>query len=447
MSYEVALSVTGALAAMSCALPGLWLVLRKHSMMGDALAHTALLGVVGALLVVSGLRALGWISDSGFESALDYAFLVGAVGVGIGTAYLTEALSRVGRVEPGAALGVVFSSLFALGLFTVRFAADDAHIDVECVLFGVMESTVAWDVIGNTSIPKAAAINGVLLLINGFLTVVFFKEMKLSSFDPDFAQTQGLRAHVIHYALMTATALTVVASFKTVGSILVVGLLVVPAATAILLSRSLIRIVCLTLILAAASAVLARVLCRTVPAALFSQWNVEDVSTAGMMGVASGLLFVGAWLFSRRGGLLTEFYRRGSQTVNIAAEDLLGVLYRLEERDERPSRQAVADVVGKRYDAGRVTMSLATFRLRQRGHILLDGEDWQLTGPGRDAAAQLVRKHRLWEAYLAKHFALPDDHLHAAAHRVEHYIGEPLEKALADELDQPDTDPHGREIP
>lgn len=447
MSYEIALTVTAALAAMSCAMPGLWLVLRRHSLMGDALAHSALLGVVGAFLASHLFRKAGLISPDGFHTVLDVAYLLGAVVVGVCTAYLTEALNRVARVEPQAALGVVFSTMFALGLFLVRFAADDTDLDVECVLFGIMETTVAWDTLAGTSIPTAAAISGGLLVINGILTAVFYKELKLSSFDADFAQTQGLPAGVMHYALMTATALTVVAAFKTVGSILVVGLLVVPGATAILLSQSLVVIVWLTLAVAAISAVLARVLCWTVPSSLFAGWGVQDVSTAGMMGVASGVLFVAAWLFSRNGGLITSGLRRLSQTVDFAAEDLLGVLYRLEEREQRPSRRVVGDVVGRRYDAGRALMSLAARRLRSRGHLLLAGDDWQLTTPGREAAAKLVRKHRLWEAYLAKHFQLPDDHLHAAAHQAEHYIGEPIERDLVKELDQPDVDPHGREIP
>lgn len=447
MSYEVALIVTSMLAAMSCAVPGLWLVLRRHSMMGDALAHTSLLGVVAALLVVAGLEAAGLVDPTQTEKVADYAFLAGAVLVGVGTAYLTELLTHSARVEPGAALGVVFSSLFALGLFLVRFAADDVHIDVECVLFGVMESTVAWDTIGESGVPRAALINGIVLVANLALTGLCYKELKLSAFDPDFGRTQGLSSGLTHYGLMTAAAVTVVAAFKTVGSILVVGLLVVPAATAILLCYSLRSVIAITLLMAAVSAILARVLCRTLPSMTFSDWGVEDVSTAGMMGVSSGLLFLIAWLFSGRGGLVTDSIRRLSHTVDVAAEDLLGILYRLDERDQKPSKQAVADVVAQRYDLSRFVMKFAASRLRDRGLVVLDGNEWQLTTPGREAAASLVRKHRLWEVYLAKHFALPEDHLHEAAHRVEHFIGDPIEKKLVAELDDPWIDPHGRAIP
>ena len=125
---------TAALTAMACSLPGLWLVLRRQSMMGDALSHTALLGVILSLLTVTAAKALGWISEGQVDVGMQIALIVGAVLMGIVTTVLTEWLQGLAHIDGGTALGVVFTGLFAVGLVLIRVVADDAHIDAECVL-------------------------------------------------------------------------------------------------------------------------------------------------------------------------------------------------------------------------------------------------------------------------------------------------------------------------
>ena len=216
---DTKIAFTAAVVAMSCAVPGVWLVLRQHSMMGDALAHTALPGVVIAFLVAH------WLGqDEEGTAALHGVLVVGAVVVGILTAVVTELVQKLGRVESGTALGVVFISFFAFGLFLLVLKADSVHIDPDCVLFGLLEN-VPWE----RGIPRAALVNGGVLLINLTLMMLFYKELRISAFDPALATSQGISAGWLHYALMVATALTVVAAFETVGSILVIGLLIAPA--------------------------------------------------------------------------------------------------------------------------------------------------------------------------------------------------------------------------
>ena len=444
--FDTWTTVTAVSAALACAVPGLWLVLRRHSMMGDAIAHSALLGIVGAFLTVGLLEASGFVSEDAHAVAYDVALFVGATLVGLLTAFLTEWVGRVGRLDPGAALGVVFSSLFALGLLLVRLAADRAHIDVDCVLFGEITSAI-FDTVGQTRIPRAAVTNLVAFALNLLLTLGLFKELRICSFDPDHAAALGQRPRLMHYLLLTMTAITVVAAFRTVGSILVIALLTVPTATALLLTRSLRGAMLLSLALAATAGILGHVAARTLPPLVFGRWGITDASTAGMVCVVAGLLFVLAWLLSPRGGLVPNWWRQLSTTIDIAAEDLLGALWRLEERETRPDQEAVLQIVGRRFGTGSWMMRLARNRLRDRGHVRLDDGRWLLTDPGRDEARQLIRAHRLWESYLAKHFRLPSDHLHAAAMRAEHAIDRSLADRLAAELDTPDEDPHGRAIP
>jgi manganese/zinc/iron transport system permease protein len=449
--HDTMIAATAALAAMSCALPGVWLVLRKHSMMGDALAHAALPGVVIAFLVAYGAQSVGWVAEGSFELVVSSALVLGAVAIGMATAWLTEWVQRLGRLESGAALGVVFTSVFAFGLLLLRLFADDVHIDPDCVLFGVIEVSV-FDTVAGTRIPTAAVVNGAMLLLNVALMTLFFKELRIAAFDPALATSLGIPARGIHYGLMAVTALTVVAAFKSVGSILVIGLLIIPAATATLVSSRLRNVITLGLSIAAVSAVLGHALARTLPPIIFSRLgypNVRDASTSGMMAATAGLMFVVTLIVAPQQGIIARRIHRLRLGARIAGDDILGVLYRQEEQPETvPSTLSVPEFVARQNGLSSWLTSISIRRLQRKNLITeREGKQFRLTDAGREAARSLVRAHRLWEAYMAKHFELPDDHLHATAHRVEHVLDRELQERLESELNAPSADPHGREIP
>jgi manganese/zinc/iron transport system permease protein len=181
--YDTWIVLTGMVAAMSCALPGVWLVLRRQSLLGDALSHTALPGIVVAFLLAQWLQT--WFPPA-WHTWLDQGLLAGlAVLVGVGTAILAEALQKLGRVESSAALGVVFTSLFALGLFLVRLLADRTDLDADCVLFGQLELSVLETVhLGPWELPQAALTNGIWLVVNGLIILACFKELRIAAFYP-----------------------------------------------------------------------------------------------------------------------------------------------------------------------------------------------------------------------------------------------------------------------
>lgn len=435
------IALTGALTAMACSLPGLWLVLRRQSMMGDALSHTALLGVILSLMAVTTAKSLGWITEGQVDVGSQLALMVGAVLMGIITTVLTEWLQNLAHVDGGTALGVVFTGLFAVGLVLIRVVADDAHIDTECVLLGSLESVSldTWNLFGR-EIPKAACLTAFMLVLNLVLTVAFFKEMRLAAFDAELATTQGVNARVMHYSHMALTAATVTAAFQSVGSILVIALLVVPAVTALQLSWRLRTVLILTLLASCLSAVGGHVMAKTLPAMLGGAlgWpEVRDASSSGMICVAAGLLFLTAVVCGPR-GYLVEWWGQLRLMWQIAEEDVLGSLYRSEE--------SPSPIPG-----GAPTGWFAHYllkRLQWRGLALVSARgEYQLTLAGQSHARDVVRRHRLWESYMHKHFALPDDHLHETAHRIEHYIDPTLQQALDTELDTPAVDPHGKKIP
>ncbi len=450
-SLDTSIALIAVLSAMSCALPGTWLVLRRHSMMGDALSHTALPGVVMAFLAAAWLQSSGVITASREGTVLQVLLMAGAVLVGVGTSWLTEWVQRLGRMDSGAALGVVFTSVFALGLLLVRLFADSVDIDPDCVLFGNIE-TAALKVIPGTVIPQGAVVNAGILILNLGLTIILFKELRIAAFDPGLATALGMPARAVHYGLMAATALTVVAAFRTVGSILVIGLLIVPGATALLLSHRLRRVVILSVLVAALGALLGHVVVRTVPGWIFPRLgftSVRDAGTAGMMAVTSGVLFLLALFLAPQQGLISRAVHRARLALRIAGDDVLGVLYRLEEQGLDPApMKPTRSVVSKLTGLGPWMMSLTLRRLQNRKLITQQGpEAIELTEQGCEAARSLIRAHCLWEAYMSRHFELPDDHLHETAHRVEHYIDDDIQGRLTDELDSPRRDPHGRRIP
>ncbi len=440
-SWDTQIVITAALTAMSCSIPGLWLVLRRQSMMGDALSHTALLGVILSFMSVTGAKSLGWITEGQVDISMQIALMVGAIVIGIVTTMLTEWLQNLAHVDGGTALGVVFTGLFALGLVFVKVFANDAHVDTDCVLFGQLEGVIwdTWTWFG-WKVPKAACLTAAMLILNLSLTVVFFKELRLAAFDSELATTQGVNAHAMHYTHMALTAATVTAAFQSVGSILVIALLVVPAVTALQLSWRLRTVVMLTLGIAAASAFVGYAMTKTLPRMICGPlgWpEVKDASASGMVCVAAGLLFIIAAVCGPR-GFLREWWGHFRLSWQIAEEDLLGSLYRTEET------QGSAPILAPTGWFGQFLRK----RLTWRGLALVNSSGaYQLTPAGQSHARDVVRRHRLWESYMQKHFALPDDHLHETAHRVEHYIDPKLQQALDSELETPTTDPHGKRIP
>ncbi|NUQ64761.1 MAG: metal ABC transporter permease [Pirellulales bacterium] len=441
--------VTAALAAMGCSLPGVFLVLRRQSMTGDALSHTSLPGIVIAFLLAQWLNKLGWISPETYETARHGVLFLGAMVVGVATAVLTEWVHKLGRVEASAALGVVFTTLFALGLILIRTAADNVDLDPDCVLYGTVE-TVVIDTLAGTGVPRAAVLNGLVLLVNLGLVVIFFKELRISAFDPALATTLGINATLMHYALMAVTAATLVAAFESVGSILVIAMLIVPAATASLLSRQLWLVIVLSLAVAGLSAPLGHVMAIVLPPLIFGRLgfdSVVDASTAGMMAVAVGMLFAAAVFLAPGTGILARIVHHAVLVVRIAAEDVLGVLYRAEEAGMASKATEVNHLLENALKAGPLLRGLAMRTLIREGKLVHDGAIYRLTPAGRDAARAVVRSHRLWEAYLAKHFQLAEDHFHDSAARAEHYIDSGTRERMAEELDQPGLDPHGRSIP
>lgn len=278
-SLDTEIAVVGALAAVACAIPGTLLVLRRMSLMGDAISHAVLPGLALAFIFTG--------SRSGF-----LMFAAAAV-TGVITAVFTQVIEETGRIERGASMGIVFTLLFAVGLLLIVQAANHVDLDPSCVLFGAIELTpldrvAPLGLFGVVmEVPRAAIPLAICLIVNIIFVLFFYKELKLSSFDPALAAALGFRPRLINLALMMLTAMTTVAAFEAVGSIIVVAMLIVPGATALLFSRSLSS----TFLLAFLFAIVAAVSGHAFAIMLPPLFGFPGASTSGMMATTAGLLF------------------------------------------------------------------------------------------------------------------------------------------------------------
>lgn len=428
-SYDTWMLAIAALAAVNCALLGNFLLLRRLSMMGDAIGHAVLPGLAIALLISGTLHPT--------------AMFLGAAVVGVVTAVLVQFVHR-GGVDEGASMGVVFTSLFAVGLILIRRVADDAHIDLDpdCVLFGQLADAAldrTWvsglaGMLPGGYVPRSALVLGIMLAINTVFVIALFKELRVTAFDPALADTLGIRSGFMHYATMTLVAMTSVAAFEAVGSILVVALLIIPAATAFLLTRRLSLMVAASVLIALVAAVAGHLLSTTLPA----RYGHDGFNTAGMIAVTAGFLFGGVLVLEPQRGILATLARRWKTAVRIAEEDVLAVLYRREEKGDL-SPPIPGNTLG-------VAGFFARRRLARAGRAQWEEDVLVLTNAGRGAAGKLMRSHRLWETYMADQVGVRPDHTHAPAETLEHVTDEQLRERLAAEIPAA-TDPHGKPIP
>jgi manganese/zinc/iron transport system permease protein len=275
--------LTASLVASSCALLGCFLVLRKMAMVGDAISHAILPGIVIAFLI-SGAR------DS-------ITMLIGAGLIGILTTFIIEFLHKKARLQTDASIGVTFTWLFAIGVVLISLFAGKVDLDQDCVLYGEI-AYVPLDIliIGGDSVgPRALYIMGIILIVIILFIVFGYKELFLTTFDPAYASAIGIPTVLWHYLLMGSVSATTVASFESVGAILVVALLIAPATTAYLLTDNFPRM----LMLACVAGILA-----SVSGYYIAVWL--DGSIAGAIAAMSGVIFVLAMLFSPVHGVLLK---------------------------------------------------------------------------------------------------------------------------------------------
>lgn len=309
-SAQIEIQLIACLVAVACAIPGTFLVLRKMAMISDAISHSILPGIV-----------IGFFITQDLNSPL--LILLAAL-TGIITVVLVEYIQKTGLVKEDTAIGLVFPTLFSIGVILIAKNANDVHLDVDAVLLGEL-AFAPFDRLLISGIdvgPKSLWIIGSILIITIGLLFAFFKELKLSTFDVGLSSALGFSPAIIHYGLMTVSSVTTVGAFDAVGAILVVALMIAPAATAYLLTTNL-------------KHMLFYAICFGVFSAIFGYWLAHwlDASIAGSITTMLGLLFLLVYLFAPNKGIISVMYREKQQRIEVSL--LTFLLHLRNHTDER----------------------------------------------------------------------------------------------------------------
>ncbi|MCT8339235.1 metal ABC transporter permease [Flavobacteriaceae bacterium TK19130] len=309
---QIEIQLIAAVVAIACAIPGVFLVLRKMALISDAISHSILPGIV-----------IGFFITHDLNSPL---LIILAAITGILTVVLVEAIQSTGLVKEDTAIGLVFPALFSVGVILIAKNANDVHLDVDAVLLGEL-AFAPFDrllIDGIDFGPKSLWVMGVVLLISLILLFLFFKELKVSTFDAGLSSALGISPIIMHYGLMSVSSITIVGAFDAVGAILVVALMIAPAATAYLLTEDLKKMLGLSVLFG-------------VVAAILGYWfaHLLDASISGSMTTVLGIIFLLTYLFAPRKGLISVLYRQRQQRTEVSLITFLLHLNNHQEKEER----------------------------------------------------------------------------------------------------------------
>lgn len=418
------------LLGINCGLLGSFLVVRRMALVGDTLSHAVLPGIVG-----------GYIWN---YSKDPMSMLVGAIIAGVVGSMLIHAITSTSKLKADAAQGIILTVFFALGVCLISMLPQGNKSGVDKFLFGQLAAVSSQDI---ALLWKST---GLTLLV----VFVFYRGLLVLSFDPVFGKLSGLPIRLLHYILMLLTTLGIVVAMEAVGVVLVSALLVIPAASASLLTDKLPRILGWSACFGVGSAL----------AGSFFSFIGEKLAAGPMVVICSAAIFAMCFLFSPRQGLFTKWigHRRWSRRVH--EENELKAIYRgLENRNAAVSAPFTAEEIAISRGM-KLSRLLADWAPLIGGHLIrnksldvlnpagksasTDGAAlFQLTEAGQLAAQRVVRHHRLWELYLARQASYAADHVHEDAEQMEHLMSDEQAARLFDLLGQPKEDPHGKVIP
>ena len=405
------------LLGISCGLMGGFIVVRKMALFGDTLSHAVLPGVVAGFI---------WNMERD-----PVAIFIGATLAGLIGGALVTLIRQTTRLKEDTALGIVLASFFAVGicLLTRLQKLPGKKAALEDYLFG-STAIMGSDDLTLLAIVTALAVGMVLL---------FYKELLVTSFDAAFARSAGFPVNLIHYALMLLLSFSVVVALRAVGVVLVSAMLITPAAAAYLLTDRMHRLLVLAAVFGLAAGAVG----------VFVSFLTTNLPTGPFIVLGASLVFLLAFLFGPRHGVLARWWRQKSLGARTRRENTLKAIYHVLEAREfdregvtlRELAERRRETIDEARDQSRALFShqLATAH-DAGGAIHLTPEGWQ-------RACEIVRNHRLWELYLTNEAQIAPDHVHDDAEEIEHVLGEETVRELERTLNHATRDPHGKPIP
>lgn len=404
------------LLGIACGLMGTFLVVRKLALMSDALSHAVLPGVAVGFL---------WSMTKN-----PLAIFIGATVAGLLGAATAQAITSTTKQKEDAALGFVLAGFFAVGvclLTMIQNMPGGNKSGLDKFMFGQAAAMGREDVL---------LLAGVVLVCAAAIGI-FYKEFLVTSFDPAFARSSGLRVQIFHYALILMLAFAIVASLQAVGVVLVAAMLVIPASAAFLLTDRLPRMLALAAVFGMLSGALGA----------FFSFVGRNLPTGPVMVLTAAAVFTLALFLAPRHGILAKWWRHKTQARRVQRENTLKAIYRvLEDEEFRSESVSLRELAEHRRET--LEHSEAAIKtLEHHGLATREGADFTLTPMGWKRACEIVRNHRLWELYLNHAANIPADHVHDEAEEIEHILGEENVRQLEKRLNYARRDPHGKLIP
>jgi ABC-type Mn2+/Zn2+ transport system permease subunit/Mn-dependent DtxR family transcriptional regulator len=411
LEYDYALRalMASSIVGITCGLLGCFVILRRMALIGDALSHAILPGVVVGFMLF-GHNPL--------------AIFVGAVVAGLLTSTIITWIQRNSITKDDASIGIVFTAMFALGIIGISWLTkkEGVHLDMKDFLFGNVlgvSDTDLW-------------LTGLIGLYVLVCIILFFKYFFITTFDPLIALTMGISVAVIHYFLMFLLSLTIVASLQSVGVILVVAMLIIPSSTAYLLTDKLKYM----LVISAAAGLISATSGFMISVLL-------EITPGPTMTLVAALLFGIALLFSPKRGFIVKLILKSRRKYIVDQQDLIKAIDKLSENGRIAIDTLKAEF--KNYSAFRFYFHLRHLAFHK--HLDINHNEVTLTSSGKHEADVLVRAHRLWESYLVNKMNVPMDQIHQAAEDMEHMLPKEFIDKVEKDLGFPTIDPHGSPIP
>lgn len=359
MSPQLEIILIASFVAMACSLVGVFLVIKKLSMISDAISHTVLLGIVLVFLATKDVSS-PWMN-------------LGAIIMGLITVQIIQMIKNTGLVSEEASIGLVFPFIFSIAIVLISRYAGSIHLDTDAVLLGEIAFAPLnrMELLG-FSIPKALISAIGVFVLNSIVIRVFYKELKISSFDVILATTLGFSPIVLNIMLMSMVSLTAVSSFSAVGSILVIAFMIGPALTANLLTHNFEKLIGLSLSIAVMNVVIGYQLAR-----------VMDVSIAGSMALVTGITFTFAFFFSKESGYLTRILRNNKQRKMYHEASLLIYL------DEYPHSKE--STIIKNFRFSERTIKDALLKYEREGFVIREKMGYHLSERGKNHVLELEK--------------------------------------------------------
>ncbi len=400
--------IASSLVGLMCGILGSFIVLRNMSLIGDALSHAVLPGIFFAFLFF-GYSTLGFFIGSTIAGLI----------AGISISWIQQNV----QTKNDAAIGIIFTAMFAVGIMGISWLnqSEGVHLDLKDFLFGNVLGISNEDIYLTFGVTVYTIVS----------VILFYRHLFITTFQATIAETMGISAKTIHYFLMLLLSFAIVASLRTVGVILVVAMLITPAATALLISNRLQIVIIISAVIGILSAVLGLILSI-----------IFETTPGPAMTIVATLFYFAAVIFSPEKGLLFKMTQKRVEKKRIVREDVLRQIIK-NPLDKGMSVSVISD----RLEINPRKLNKVINTMTRSSLLDSDKEKVLLTKEGINKAEQLVRAHRLWETYQVKQMGLNIDQVHDAADQIEHFLSEELLDEIDKELGFPSKDPHDSPIP